>query len=192
MTNASGVLAADFGETHVSCAAIENSRILEVETVAVRGRRSLGALLPEPAGVLRRLRATLRSSSGLGVSFCGVVDPHRVAILATPQGKYDDSRPLNLPSWRLEPIGVPMRMENDARMALPGVGGAAMIGGCLLRGRRFQAGCLGGHLPARSAFDPFVVRYAETFIVPAAVGPYTIAPATDVKHEIATIKVFVR
>ncbi len=26
------------------------------------------------------------------------------------------------------------------------------------------------------AFDPFVVHYAETFIVPAAVGPYTIAP----------------
>jgi hypothetical protein len=26
------------------------------------------------------------------------------------------------------------------------------------------------------AFDPFVVHYAETFIVPAAVGPYTIRP----------------
>jgi len=30
-----------------------------------------------------------------------------------------------------------------------GVGGAAMIGGRLLRGRHFQAGCLGGHLPVR-------------------------------------------
>jgi len=27
-----------------------------------------------------------------------------------------------------------------------------------------------------SAFDPFIVHYAETFIVPAAVGPYTIRP----------------
>ena len=27
------------------------------------------------------------------------------------------------------------------------------------------------------AFEPFVVHYAETFIVPAAVGPYTIRPA---------------
>ena len=26
------------------------------------------------------------------------------------------------------------------------------------------------------AFEPFLVHYAETFIVPAAVGPYTIRP----------------
>jgi glucokinase len=30
-----------------------------------------------------------------------------------------------------------------------GVGGAAMIGGRLLRGRHLQAGCMGGHIPAR-------------------------------------------
>jgi mannose-6-phosphate isomerase class I len=42
-------------------------------------------------------------------------------------------------------------------------------------------------------FEPFVVHYAETFIVPAAVGPYTIRPhgrAADGRH--ATIKAFVR
>jgi hypothetical protein len=26
------------------------------------------------------------------------------------------------------------------------------------------------------AFEPFLVHYAETFIVPAAVGPYTVRP----------------
>src|SRR5258708_8730344 len=61
-------------------------------------------------------------------------------------------------------------MENDARMALlgehaagaaqncmdvvivmlgTGVGSAVMIHGVLLRGAHFQAGCLGGHIPAR-------------------------------------------
>jgi mannose-6-phosphate isomerase class I len=43
------------------------------------------------------------------------------------------------------------------------------------------------------AFEPFVVHYAETFIVPAAVGPYTIRPAgKSPERELATLKAFVR
>lgn len=40
------------------------------------------------------------------------------------------------------------------------------------------------------AFDPFVVHYAETFIVPAAAGPFTVRPLRD--ERCATIKAFVR
>jgi mannose-6-phosphate isomerase class I len=40
------------------------------------------------------------------------------------------------------------------------------------------------------AFEPFVIHYAETFIVPAAVGPYTIRPNGACRH--ATMKAFVR
>ena len=43
------------------------------------------------------------------------------------------------------------------------------------------------------AFEPFVVHYAETFIVPAAVGAYTIRPHGPAEgRECATIKAFVR
>ncbi len=42
------------------------------------------------------------------------------------------------------------------------------------------------------AFDPFPVHYAETFIVPAAVGPYTIRPADRAGARLATIQAFVR
>lgn len=43
------------------------------------------------------------------------------------------------------------------------------------------------------AFAPFVVHYAETFIVPASVGAYTIRPdGPAVGTECATIKAFVR
>src|SRR5262249_13166729 len=43
------------------------------------------------------------------------------------------------------------------------------------------------------AFEPFVVHYAETFIVPANVGRYTIRPfGRAVGTECATIKAFVR
>jgi mannose-6-phosphate isomerase class I len=41
-------------------------------------------------------------------------------------------------------------------------------------------------------FDPFTVHYAETFIVPAAVGEYRITPAVHTSKPFATIKAFVR
>lgn len=42
-------------------------------------------------------------------------------------------------------------------------------------------------------FEPFMVHYAETFIVPAAVGEYTIAPYGESEgKEIGTIKAYVR
>lgn len=44
-----------------------------------------------------------------------------------------------------------------------------------------------------SAFEPFIVHYAETFIVPAAVGEYTIRPhGRGVGETLATVKAFVR
>jgi mannose-6-phosphate isomerase class I len=44
-----------------------------------------------------------------------------------------------------------------------------------------------------SAFEPFVVHYAETFIVPAAVGAYTIRPhGQSIGKQCGTIKAFVR
>lgn len=41
------------------------------------------------------------------------------------------------------------------------------------------------------AFEPFTVHYAETFIIPAAVGEYTIRPV-DPSRECGTIKAYVR
>lgn len=44
-----------------------------------------------------------------------------------------------------------------------------------------------------NAFEPFVVHYAETFIVPAAVGEYTIRPyGKSEGQQCATIKAYVR
>ncbi len=42
-------------------------------------------------------------------------------------------------------------------------------------------------------FDPFVVHYAETFIVPAKVGAYTISPhGRSLGRRLATVKAWVR
>jgi mannose-6-phosphate isomerase class I len=44
-----------------------------------------------------------------------------------------------------------------------------------------------------NAFEPFIVHYAETFIVPATVGPYRIRPnGPSVGRHCATMKAFVR
>lgn len=44
-----------------------------------------------------------------------------------------------------------------------------------------------------NAFAPFVVHYAETFIIPAAVGSYTIRPYGESEgKECATIKAYIR
>ena len=88
-------------------------------------------------------------------------------ILST-NAKFDDAPSLDLVAWCREELGLPLKMENDARLALlgewyagaargcddvvmitlgTGIGGAAMSEGRLLRGKHSQAGCLGGHLP---------------------------------------------
>jgi hypothetical protein len=41
-------------------------------------------------------------------------------------------------------------------------------------------------------FEPYLVHYAETFIVPASVSHYTIRPARETGKPYATIKAFVR
>lgn len=44
-----------------------------------------------------------------------------------------------------------------------------------------------------NSFEPFVIHYAETFIVPAAVGAYTIRPyGESVNKQCGTLKAFVR
>jgi len=43
-----------------------------------------------------------------------------------------------------------------------------------------------------AAFKPFIVHYAETFVVPACVGPYRISPVKATEKPLATIKAFVR
>jgi glucokinase len=84
--------------------------------------------------------------------------------------KYKDAPKLDLAAWARNTFGLPLRIENDARMALmgehyagagcgganilmmtlgTGIGTAAILDGRLLRGVHGHAGCLGGHLTAK-------------------------------------------
>lgn len=43
-----------------------------------------------------------------------------------------------------------------------------------------------------AGFEPFVVHYAETFVVPASVGSYRICPLAGGETRLATVKAYVR
>jgi len=169
------VLAVDLGGSHASCAVVEDREVRGHESVPLDETGGLADALPLIADALRRLAlaagVAFDACEGIGFGFCGVVDPVAGRVLST-NAKYDDAPGVDLGEWAREAFGLPLRLENDARLALlgerhagaarevddvvmmtlgTGIGGVAMIGGRLLRGRHFQAGVLGGHLTA--AFD---------------------------------------
>lgn len=165
-------LAVDLGGTHATCAVVDEAHVLARETVSLESARGLAGALPAIEAALRRAagRAAVAASdlAGLAFGFCGIVDPVAGRVLST-NAKYDDAPTLDLVGWSRESLGLPLRIENDVRLALlgerqagaargfddvvmmtlgTGVGGVAMIGGRLLRGKHYQAGVLGGHLGA--------------------------------------------
>src|ERR1700734_2318631 len=163
----------DLGGTHATCGLVEDDRILASETLDVENATNLAGILPRLAESLKRLRSgriTLQEEvSGVAIGLPVIVDFYRGKALGS-NGKYVDADKVDLPSWCQKSLGLPLLVENDARMALlgeaytgagrgfenivmitlgTGIGGVAMIEGQLLRGKHSQAGCIGGHLPVR-------------------------------------------
>ena len=164
-------LAIDLGGTHATCAVLEDRGILAEELVSTDGTQGLKPVLPRVAQTFRQLLQKTgiiaKDCAGIAFSFCGLADTRIGRVVSTNQ-KYDDAVGIDFMGWSQQEFGLLLRIENDARMALlgeryagaargfddvvmttlgTGIGGAAMIGGTLIRGKHAQAGCLGGHLP---------------------------------------------
>ena len=165
------VLSVDLGGTHAMCGIVEERTILACEAIDADSTQGLRSLLP---CVVEKFRALFENQGlswedfeGIAVGFPGLVDTRTGRVLST-NAKYEDAPTIDIAAWSLEVLGLPLRIENDARMALlgesyagaargftevvmitlgTGIGGAAMIEGKLLRGKHSQAGCLGGHIP---------------------------------------------
>lgn len=163
-------LAVDFGGSHVTCALVDEQRAIDAERIATEAG-PLEPLLPELAARLRALleRNDVTGCLGVGVSFCGLVDARGGRITAT-NGKYDDATRIDLVAWGAEALRLPLRVENDARMALlgeraaggargfddvvllafgTGIGSAVLTEGRLLRGKSGHAGSLVPHFTVR-------------------------------------------
>ena len=166
-------LAVDVGGSHVTCAAVEDSVLLASETFPATSTDQFANILSKIVPCLLKMAREARVQTGdctaVVLSFCGLADARTGKVLST-SSKYDDAPHIALSVWAKQAFGLPLLIENDARMALlcehytgaargcddvvmltlgTGVGGAAMIGGRVLRGKHSQAGCLGGHFPVQ-------------------------------------------
>jgi glucokinase len=165
------VLAVDIGGTHANCGLIESDHILAHESVDLSGISSIRSVLSRVEEIFRNLihrqSLSLKNIQGVAVGFPGLVDS-RIGRVVSTNKKYEDAPEVDFCAWGAEALGLPLRIENDARLALlgeryggaargfddvvmmtlgTGIGGVAMIEGKLLRGKHAQAGCLGGHIP---------------------------------------------
>ncbi len=164
-------LAVDLGGSHATCAIIDEQKIVASRKLDLDSAQGLQSVLPRFAETFHALlRETgLKTSDCAGVAFgsCGICDSRVTRVLSSPE-KWDDAPSIDFAAWAKDAFGLPLRLENDARMALlgewhagaargfndvvmitlgTGIGGAAMVGGQLLRGKHAQAGNLGGHIP---------------------------------------------
>ncbi|WP_303309593.1 ROK family protein [Hymenobacter sp. BT730] len=159
----------DLGGTTIKLGLVQAGRLLASSQLAAHSAQGLAGRLPYIRQAVDALLAEQAMSrqqlTGVGVAIPGIVDSVQKKVLSIDK-KYADAPELDLPAWAREAWGLPIILENDARAALvgewqygaarglddvvlmtlgTGVGSSAIIEGRLLRGRHFQAGCLGGH-----------------------------------------------
>lgn len=163
----------DLGGSHATVAIVRGAELLATSEVSLDSSKPLAPVLDIFARMVRELLAKLNMPAqdciGIALGFCGLADARIGRVVSTNQ-KYDDAPSIDFRAWSQREFGLPFAIENDARMALlgehhvgaakgfdnvvmvtlgTGIGGAALIEGKLLRGKHAQAGCLGGHLPAK-------------------------------------------
>jgi glucokinase len=159
-------LAVDLGGTHIAYGVVEDRTLVFHETLEVASARRLGSLLVTLEGLLLRSQESFGECAGLAMGFPCIVDTSTNRILSALK-KYEDATDIDLSAWCRGRLGLDLRIENDARMALlgehyagagrgedslvmmtlgTGIGSAAIVQGRLLRGTHFHAACLGGHL----------------------------------------------
>lgn len=174
----SPAIAIDLGGSHATIAIVRSAELLAFDQVALDSTQPLLPELDVFARVIRELLAKLElhasQCQGIALGFCGLADARTGRVLSTNK-KYEDAPSIDFSEWARRNFSLPFAIENDARMALlgerhvgaakgyddvvmvtlgTGIGGAAMIEGQLLHGKHAQAGCLGGHLPARVGGRP--------------------------------------
>jgi len=159
----------DLGGTKIKLGLVENGALLSVADVDSHSQKGLAERLPVIKELMNALlqqhHVEVKDISGAGIAIPGIVDSKQKKILSI-DNKFNDAPSLDLSKWIYECWQTTLQLENDARAALigewqygkgkgyndvvlmtigTGVGSSAVIEGKVLRGKHFQAGCLGGH-----------------------------------------------
>lgn len=157
----------DLGGTRIKTGLVSKGKILTSDIFDVGSNEALKSVLPELVEKIIRLSGKNKDKiQGIGVAFPGIVDSDKNRVIDT-SAKYTDAPAVDWVKWAKETFDLPLKMDNDARLAClgewhygagkgvsdmimltlgTGIGTAAVIDGKLLRGKHFQAGILGGHM----------------------------------------------
>ena len=160
----------DLGGTRVKLGLMKKDALIDKKIIPALAQQGLGASLPviknHIDSLLKANNIDRKDFKGIGFGFPGLVDPKANKILST-NAKYDDALNICLEDWVNENWGVDFFLDNDARLAAvgewkfgagkntndlvvitlgTGIGTSVITEGKLLRGKHFQAGCLGGHI----------------------------------------------
>ncbi len=159
----------DIGGTKIKLGLVQDNKILCTTSIDAASSNGLTDKLPaiETAvnTMLQQNNIQPNDIAGVGISMPGIVDSKQKKVLSI-DNKFNDVVEMNLSEWIDNTWQTNLEIENDARCALigewqfgkgkgydnvvlmtigTGVGSSAMIEGSILRGKHFQAGCLGGH-----------------------------------------------
>ena len=167
------VLTCDLGGTRMKIGVVRDGCVLTQTVKPAQSKNGIAPQLPVLKTtwlqLLQKLKLSLTDCAGVSVGFPSLVDTVAGRVLAE-YGKYADAMALNLRAWSQAELGLPLAIENDARMALigewksgagrgvnnlvmitlgTGLGTCALIEGRVMRGCHGQAGVLGGHFTVR-------------------------------------------
>ena len=173
-------LAADFGGRRIKLGLVRDGHVISLRVIPAEADQPLSERLKAVAAEFKSLCLAHHCSpsdlSGISLAYPSIIDVTHARIL-DHFGKFGDASKLDLKSWARKEFGLPLAIDNDARMALAGewrygagagcdnlvmmtlgtgLGASAVIEGHLLRGIHGQAGILGGHLTVRYDGGPCV------------------------------------
>jgi glucokinase len=157
----------DLGGTHIKIGLLQEEELVDHQVLnaqPLKGLRSHLQLVDKTIDEMLT-KHFISSLQGIGMAFPGLVNPQTKKVIST-NNKYDDAPLLDLESYFQEKWNAIFFIDNDARMATvgewkfgagkdcndlvlvmlgTGVGTSVVMEGKLMRGKHFQAGCLGGH-----------------------------------------------
>ncbi len=164
------VLSIDFGGTVIKLGLIEAGQILSTMKIPAQSHRSMENRLSEVENAVKILCRDFGIApcqcTGIAIGFPAMVDNINARIL-NEFGKYPGAMNVDLEAWAHKSFGLPLAIENDARLATigewqygagsgcknlvmitlgTGIGTGVIIEGRVLRGQNGQAGCAGGHM----------------------------------------------
>ena len=167
----------DIGGTRIKMGVLRGVELLATELLDVQHANSLQRELPFLEKKINNLLTQYQitdSLHGIGISLPCLIDSDRNKVLSR-YVKYTDAADLDLSHWIKSNWGAQLKLENDAKAALigewqfgaakgcqnavmltlgTGIGSAVLMDGKVIKGSRYMAGNLGGHMTIDYAGAP--------------------------------------